>query len=168
MRKLFFNLLIVLLLSTVNFSQTATKIDNFTYIYCGDFLLHMQILYQDQIYNKPQNRIVIIYYEGKREFTKYNDKSKKYEKVIENPKLGNALNRAKEIPLYLKMTRKIPNNKFILIDGGYREFFEIEIWTIPEGAELPKATPTLERKDIKFMKGKVQPPRRMACCYDDC
>ena len=148
-------------------AQTAEKIDEFGYFYCGDNS-RLGIIYQIAIKNKPQNKVYIIYYEGLREFTKFNFKSQKYEKVLENPKFGNALNGAKEIPLFLKMIYKVPSNRFVLVDGGFRERFIMEIWSVPQGAEIPKPTPTLERKDIKFAKGKPKPPRRMACCYDEC
>ncbi|HRH41144.1 MAG TPA: hypothetical protein PKY82_05825 [Pyrinomonadaceae bacterium] len=148
-------------------AQTSEKIDEFGYFYCGDNS-KLGNIYQIWIKDKPQNKIYIIFYEGPREFTNFDLTSQKYEKVIENPQFGNALNRAKEIPLYLKMVYKVSNNRFVLVDGGFRERFLMEIWSVPEGAEIPKATPTLERKDIKFAKGKPKPPRRMACCYDEC
>lgn len=33
-------------------------------------------------------------------------------------------------------------------DGGFREQPAFEVWIVPEGAEPPKATPTIDRKDI--------------------
>lgn len=151
--KIIYSFFLMILLFFISaFSQTATKVDYFPYIQCGDFFHRIQTLYQDEIKNKPQNKIVIIYYEGKREFSKYDDKSKKYETVIENPKFGNALNRAKEIPLYLKMVHKVSSNKFVLIDGGYRRFFELELWSMPQGTEIPEATPTLNAKILSLQE----------------
>ena len=37
-------------------------------------------------------------------------------------------------------------------DGGYREQPAFEIWVVPEGAEPPKPTPTIDRKDIVLPK----------------
>ena len=159
--------LIALLFSVPNFSQKPEKIDEFGYFYCGDNS-KLGNIYQIGIKDKPQNKIYVIFYEGPREFTNFDIKSQKYIKIIENPRFGNGLNRAKEIPLYLKMVYKVPNNRFVLVDGGFRERFLMEIWSVPEGAEFPKATPTLERKDIKFTKGKPKLPRKMACCYESC
>lgn len=167
MKKLFFTLLIALLLSTTNFSQNATKVDEFGYIYCGD-RIRLHNIYHNEIATTPQTKIYIIYYEGLREFTRWNSKTKKYEEILEPPTFGSALNGAKEIPLYLKMVYKVPSNRFILIDGGFQERFIMEIWNVPDGAEVPKPTPTLTRKDIKFAKGKPRPTRKLACCYDDC
>lgn len=42
------------------------------------------------------------------------------------------------------------------IDGGFREQPSYEIWVVPIGAEGPRATPTVDRKDIVFPK---PPPR---------
>lgn len=167
MQKLFFNLLIGFLLLIPVFSQTTTKIDELEYFMCGDNY-RLDLIYRNEIENKLQNKIYIIYYEGQREFFDIDYKTKKRITVIENPKFGNALNRAKEIPLFLKMVYKVPDNKFVLINGGFRERFSMEIWNVPDGAEIPKATPTLTRKDIKFAKGKPQGTRKMACCYESC
>ena len=35
-------------------------------------------------------------------------------------------------------------------DGGFREQPAFELWVVPEGAEPPKPTPTIDRKDIVF------------------
>ena len=157
MQKLLFVSLLVLFLSTINFSQTATKIDEMGYFMCGDNY-RIDLIYRNEIENKPQNKIYIIYYEGQREFLDGKYRTQR----------GDALNRAKELPLFLKMVYKVPDNKFILINGGFRERLWMEIWSVPKGAEIPKATPTLQRKDVKFAKGKPQRTRKMACCYESC
>lgn len=35
-------------------------------------------------------------------------------------------------------------------DGGFREQPAFELWIVPEGAEPPKSTPTIDRKDIVY------------------
>ncbi len=35
-------------------------------------------------------------------------------------------------------------------DGGFREQPAFEVWIVPEGAEPPRPTPTIDRKDIVF------------------
>lgn len=35
-------------------------------------------------------------------------------------------------------------------DGGFREQPAFELWIVPEGAEPPKATPTIDRKEIVY------------------
>ena len=39
-----------------------------------------------------------------------------------------------------------------VLDGGFRENAEYELWFFPQGAETPKATPTVDRKDIVYPK----------------
>ena len=46
------------------------------------------------------------------------------------------------------------------LDGGFRERPAVEIWTVPEGAEFPKATPTVDRREIVYPK--PTPPARKA------
>jgi hypothetical protein len=169
MKKLFFLFLFVLLLSIINFSQTATKIDEMSYLNCGDALMRMDSYYQSELINKPQNKLYVIYYEGaeKRFISSYNSKTKKHQKILVSPRFGNALNRAKEIPLYLKMAYKVPSNRVVLIDGGFQKTFGLEIWSVPEGAEIPQATPTVERKDVIFSKLKPSRVHKLALCYSN-
>jgi hypothetical protein len=43
-----------------------------------------------------------------------------------------------------------PAPRINAFDGGFREEAAFEIWIVPEGAEPPKASPTIDRKDIVF------------------
>jgi hypothetical protein len=147
------------------FSQTAKKIGEFAPLACDDLIMRISLFHQEELENKPQNKLYVIYYEGQKyPVTVYDDKNKKSVTTFKNPRFGDALNQAKEIPFYLKKLFKIPNQRVILIDGGFREWFSLEIWSVPEGAEIPKATPTLERKDVKFVKGKPY-KTRLRCDY---
>lgn len=40
--------------------------------------------------------------------------------------------------------------RVLAYDGGFREQPAFEVWIVPEGAEPPKPTPTIDRKDIVF------------------
>ncbi len=156
--------------SITAFSQSATKIDEVSYLTCGDFLNRIAGYYQWELQNKPENKLYVIYYQGKenRSVRVYNKKTKKFANVLKNPIYGYALNRAKEIPIFLKDSYKVPKDRVMLVDGGYRERFGLEIWSVPDGSEPPKATPTLTRKDVKLVKGKLRAPYRLICCYGDC
>jgi hypothetical protein len=157
---------LVFLLTISVFSQTAAKIDEIPKLPCGGMMLHMDN-YHQELKEKPQNKLYVIYYEEKNhQISVYNPKTKKEEIHLENPRFGNALNRAKEIPLYLKTMYKVPNSRIVLIDGGFRDEFTLEIWSVPEGAEIPKATPTVERKEVKFSEKKPLHVRNLARCYD--
>ena len=41
-------------------------------------------------------------------------------------------------------------NRFGVADGGFREEPFFEIWIIPDGAEPPRPTPTIDRKEIVY------------------
>jgi hypothetical protein len=48
--------------------------------------------------------------------------------------------------------RRFPKEKVLFISGGFRENHTVELWVVPNGANPPKATPTLE--SMKYRKGK--------------
>ena len=47
-------------------------------------------------------------------------------------------------------TSGIPAQRVGAVDGGFRDQPAYEIWIVPEGAEPPRPTPTVDRKDIVF------------------
>ncbi len=47
-------------------------------------------------------------------------------------------------------------NRVVAIDGGFREQPAYELWVVPNGAEAPRPSPTVDRKDIVYPK---PPPR---------
>lgn len=53
---------------------------------------------------------------------------------------------------------ELPLNRIRVVDGGYREEPAYELWLVPEGAETPRPTPTIDRKDIAAPP-RTAPPR---------
>lgn len=45
-----------------------------------------------------------------------------------------------------------PYDRVAAIDGGFKEQPNYEIWVVPIGADAPRPTPTVDRKDIVFPK----------------
>ncbi len=45
---------------------------------------------------------------------------------------------------YLVNTRGLSDNRLIVVNGGLRETPTYELWIVPQGAEPPRATPTLD------------------------
>lgn len=45
---------------------------------------------------------------------------------------------------------EVPANRIGAIDGGFREQPAYEFWIVPEGAEAPRPSPTVDRKEIVF------------------
>ncbi|MEQ1923398.1 MAG: hypothetical protein ABL952_12900 [Pyrinomonadaceae bacterium] len=46
----------------------------------------------------------------------------------------------------------ITSDRIGIIDGGFREEPAYELWIVPVGADMPKATPTIKAKDIIYPK----------------
>jgi hypothetical protein len=148
-------------------SVEAEKIDEFGRVPCDEFMARADSIWVTQ-QARPGSKIYVIYYEGSGYKTKVWDKKlKRYNDVIVGPFRGNALNYAKGIGIYLGNThKKFDVNDLILVDGGYDYDLELELWIVPLGAEPPKATPNLEKKDITFRKGKSPGPFDCTHAYD--
>jgi hypothetical protein len=52
----------------------------------------------------------------------------------------------------------VPANKIIASDGGFREQPLFDFWIVPNGAEPPRATPTVKRTEIVYPK--TTPPKK--------
>ena len=50
------------------------------------------------------------------------------------------------------MTNGVPSERVGTLDGGFREDPGYEIWVVPVGADTPKPTPTVDRKEIVYPK----------------
>lgn len=160
-------LMICCLFSISAFSQEnkARKVSEYSWVPCGHIMALLDNVFAEQK-EDPTSKLYVFYYEGKdHPQTVWNNKLKKYEEKVFRPKRGNALNLAREVPLYAK-GRKLDENKIILIEGGYRDEATLELWLVPEGAAPPKATPTIVEKDVVFGKGKPSPTRDCFHAYD--
>jgi hypothetical protein len=49
---------------------------------------------------------------------------------------------------YLSWARGIEPNRVVVIDGGYRDKYRIELWLVPEGASPPPPAPTISQSQI--------------------
>jgi len=116
------------------------KFDEFGEISCeyemarlDQFLIALQ--------NYPAATAYVVYYGGQR----YGNKL---------PRLGEAKARAARIAPYLTKQRGLRPDRLIIVDGGFRKRWTIELWIVPSGV-MPAATPTLKKRDIKFRPGKI-------------
>lgn len=179
MNKISF-ILLLSLASILNISaqdKEAKEIDEFGILACGDMMARMDALF-DEYKQNPESEIYVIYYGARyrRKLVDYDKKKKEFSKLeLSYPHRDDGLNRAKAIPLYLttysgysENYRNSIKDKIKLIDGGFRENLEIELWLVPKGAELPRPTPLIDEKYIKFRKGKPYPIPKYACCYENC
>ena len=150
-------------LSAFGQTEKARLIDEIGVIPCGEYMARLDGLFQAYS-NSPGSKIYVIYYEGVTE----NVRDKKSEKMIIVPKIpirGSALNKAKAVPLYLKKTRKLSKDQIILIDGGFKEEFQLALWLVPVGANAPEPTPTVDAETVKLKSGNPARTPDIASCY---
>lgn len=68
---------------------------------------------------------------------------------------------------YLIRTRGVDPARIVVVNGGYREEDEFEFWIVPQGAQPPQATPTLQPSDAQPGAGRSTTPRRRRPRRDD-
>lgn len=159
MKKLISVIFCCFLFSTCVYSQEAQKIYEIGRTVCGEFMAIMDSVVTEW-QNSPDSKLYIVYY-GRRyaQEVVINKKTNKIDVVrLKYPHREDGLNYAKAIPLYFasyptERYRELTDSfddKIILINGGFREDLAIEIWLVAKNGELPKPTPTLSEKDLKF------------------
>lgn len=57
---------------------------------------------------------------------------------------------------YLVELRGMDSNRIKIVNGGYRGNKTVEMWLVTPADSLPKATPTIKPKDVKFRKGRLK------------
>jgi hypothetical protein len=73
------------------------------------------------------------------------------------PRPGEAQARAARLKPYI--ASRWPNfddKRLIVINGGYRESWEVELWLIPAALQPPVVTPTVKSSAIKFRRGRAR------------
>lgn len=69
---------------------------------------------------------------------------------------GNALRRMRT---HLASTG-LEANRVMVLDGGFREQPAFEVWVVPQGAEGPKAAPTVDRREIVYPRTTPTPVKK--------
>jgi hypothetical protein len=57
---------------------------------------------------------------------------------------------------YLVELRGMDAHRIRIVNGGYRRNKTVELWLVTPTDSLPKPTPTIKPKDVKFRKGRLQ------------
>ncbi len=134
-----------------SFAQTADvprKFDEFGSICCNEVKARLDN-FATYLLKEPRARGYIIFYEGR-----HNSSCGSLRPT--SPRRGEAQARARLMVSYLHdRYNTIVGIPIALVDGGYREEWVTELWIVPNWNKPPKATPTLEAKDIKFRKGRI-------------
>jgi hypothetical protein len=63
---------------------------------------------------------------------------------------GYAGMRAKKAKYYLTEMRGIPADRFVVVEGGYREKPMFEIWLVPRNGPKPIASPSVDLRYVEF------------------
>lgn len=119
----------------------ATKFDEYGNIAFNDEKARLDN-FAIQLQNQPGAQGYIIAYGGRR------------------GRAGEALRRAERAKDYLVNTRGIEAGRIVTVDGGYRETLTVELWIVPQGAEAPKPTPTVDASEVQTMPERRAPRRR--------
>lgn len=151
MKKTILALLFCFTFSICAFSQKAELIDGIGSVNCETYLAFADNMMIQQA-NNPNAKTYIFIYEGKEPIPVYkNGKFIKDKSVL--PKFGLANARIQSMKTRMKIY-KTPLENYVFVKGGFRENFMVEIWSVPNGVEPPKPTPTL--KKMKYGKGKAK------------
>ena len=129
-------------------SDQLRQFDEFGDLNCEDEYARLDNLAL-QLQNEPNAKAVIVFYGGRRFRGRL-------------PKRDEAASRAARLKPYLVQRRGIPAERVQVIDGGYKEEFQIQLWVIPIEVQMPLPDPTIQAKGIKFQKGKAN-ARQFKC-----
>lgn len=136
--------------SAFPFTSRTQILDKFGDVCCDDEKARLDNFHL-ALQNSPQAQGYIIFYGGKlHNYPACHSSQKK------PPRRGESEARAARLKDYLIRARGLDPNRVIVINGGYRESWEAELWVVPRGESAPPSTPTLKPEEIKFRKGKIK------------
>jgi hypothetical protein len=141
----------IILLAVVSLASQvpqAELIDEFGWVSCEDLRARLDT-FLAVLSNKPGAMGLVYVYEGKYEVVVYDKKDRRTE--VRLPVIGEAAHRTNIFRVHFGF-RKFDPNRYLFIDGGYRENFTVQLWIVPNGATPPPAKPTQGR--MKYRKGK--------------
>ena len=75
-------------------------------------------------------------------------------------KQGEAKMMAEQARQDLTKKLRIPANKIVVIDGGFRETAEYELFLLAPDVPSPAPTPTLSSNQVRILKRRSNPRRR--------
>jgi PKD-like domain len=67
---------------------------------------------------------------------------------------GEAQRRCRRAKNYVSGRRGIEASRIVAADGGYRENLTVELWVLPPGAAPPSASPTVDPREVRFIRGR--------------
>jgi hypothetical protein len=138
------SVLFVFQLANAQEKPKARLIDSFSYANSEDASLRLDNL-RNELNQAPNNSGYIIIYGGK------------------TGKRGEIEAHFRGIKQTFKL-KGIDEKRVPIIKGGYREKLTVEFWAVPENANLPLLTPTVDIKQVRF-KGISRKIIPYECCF---
>lgn len=65
---------------------------------------------------------------------------------------GEARRRCRRAKNYVSGHRGVEAARLVIVDGGFREDLTVELWVIPPGISPPPASPTVDPREVRFVK----------------
>ena len=130
--------------------REAGLFDKFGDVCCDDEKARLDN-FAIQLQNEPGAQGYIIFYGGRRHNYPYCHSSR-----LRIPRSGEAEARAERLKPYLVASRGLDSKRIVVVNGGYRELWEAELWIVPKGANPPTLTPTIKAQDIKFRRARIK------------
>jgi hypothetical protein len=161
MKKIFVIPLFILVFSFSVFSQEAKLFDKFSISSNCEYIKAILNVFANELKKQPNAKGYIVYYGGR--YYPILKSNKKLKNSL--PRANEAKSRTKQYESYLLIPEGLPSARFELIDGGFREEYEVELWIIPNGAKLPEPKPTVKASEIKIRKGKISNKELSALVY---
>jgi hypothetical protein len=131
--------LFAIIFSTGVFAQAAItetqKIDEFGAIHCCDFGARVDYAAITQRAN-PGSQIYVVFYDAR------NAVRGQFRGFVRGFKMR-------------ALFQKVDMRDIVITNGGFRKRLTVEMWIVPPGAEPPKPTPTVNRKNVRYWKSRL-------------
>ncbi len=138
----------LVLSATLTAQPAAEMFDEFGWVPCEDLRSRLDN-FLAALSNRPGSMGFVFVYEGKYEVTLYSKRGSRRETRL--PVFGEAAHRTNIFRVHFGF-RKFDPDRYLFIDGGFRDSYAVQMWIVPHGARPPSAKPTVEL--MTYKKGK--------------
>ena len=120
----------------------ALKFAEYGDVSCEQEQTHLDS-FKQQLDNQPGARGYIIFYGGRL-----------YDRRL--PRRDESEARSIRIRSYAPFREWIESERVVIVNGGFRESWNVELWIVPAGSMGPQMTPTIDADALKFRPGAVR------------